>query len=471
MGYDHPAPRREAALDQLQRGPRLAYDRSIQLLALLAGLPGTLTALLILWLGDYTPKVQWTLSTLIVGCTLLCLSVLRQRIVFPFQTLSNLLAALREGDYSLRARQARRDDVLGEVLHEINTLGETLLSQRRVSLEAAALLQAVMRQIQVAIFTFDQDDRLSLANAAGGLLLGHPVEQLREQSAISLGLATCLAVPDGRAQTMPLDFPGRTGSRWGVRCTSFRQDGRLHRLLVLTDLSQPLREEERVAWQRLIRVLGHELNNSLAPIHSIADSLVTLINRAEEQRAPDWREDLTGGLSVIASRAEVLGRFMASYSQLARLPPPQTCWLELGNLINRVASLETRLAVEVQPGPAIGLEVDGDQIEQLLINLVRNGVDAARSTGGSVSLRWQVASDQDETAVEIFVEDEGLGLANTANLFVPFFTTKPDGSGIGLALSRQIAEAHHGTLTLQNRADRRGCAACLRLPVSAREKG
>ena len=353
---------RAAALDRLQAGRKLAYDRSIQSIALLAGLPGTVTALLMLWFGDYSPKVQWTLTTLMLACTLFCVGALRTRIIFPLQTLSNLLAALREGDYSLRARQARRDDVLGEVLFEINILGETLLNQRRVSLEASALLQAVMAQIEVAIFTFDQDNCLGLTNRAGSLLLDQPSEKLRGQPAGRLGLEDCLASAEGATRTMALDFPARSGSRWGVRCTSFRQSGQSHRLLVLADLSQPLREEERIAWQRLIRVLGHELNNSLAPIQSIAGSLVTLLSRPEEQRAPDWRDDLEGGLGVIASRAEVLGRFMNSYSRLARLPLPQRRRQDLGSLVARVAALETRLKIEVRSGPAVELEIDGDQV-------------------------------------------------------------------------------------------------------------
>ena len=285
----------------------VAYERSLQLLALLTAAPGTLTALLLLWFGEHSAKVQWTLSTFILGGVFLCASAVRQRIVFPLQTLSNLLAALREGDYSLRARQANRDDVLGEVLWEVNTLSQTLLDQRRVSQEASALLQAVMAQIDVAIFTFDEGDRLRLVNASGCRLLDGKAESLRGRSAQQLGLAVCLAQPEGGTHALSLDFPAAQGKRWGVRCTSFRQDGKPHRLLALADLSQPLREEERLAWQRLIRVLGHELNNSLAPIQSIAGSLATLLARPEPQRAPDWRDDLDGGLRSIASRAETLG--------------------------------------------------------------------------------------------------------------------------------------------------------------------
>ncbi|MCA1601284.1 MAG: HAMP domain-containing histidine kinase, partial [Acidobacteria bacterium] len=225
------------------------------------------------------------------------------------------------------------------------------------------------------------------------------------------------------------------------------------------DLSQTLREEERSAWQRLLRVLGHELNNSLAPIKSVAGSLADLV--ARQPRTPDWDDDMQRGLEVISSRADSLARFIESYSKLARLPQPRFEPLMIGSLVQRVASLETRLPVTVAPGPELQLKGDDAQLEQLLINLIRNAVDASMETGGGVYVGWS----QDNGQVEVRVRDEGPGLANTANLFVPFFTTKAKGSGIGLVLSRQIAEAHGGTLTLENRSGTRGCEALLRLPV------
>jgi signal transduction histidine kinase len=260
------------------------------------------------------------------------------------------------------------------------------------------------------------------------------------------------------ARTLQRSFPGRSG-RWEVRRSSFREGGLAHQLLVLTDLSRPLREEELRAWQRLVRVLGHELNNSLAPIKSVAGSLESLL--AREQPPEDWREDLQRGLGVIASRAESLSRFMQAYTRLARLPQPQLQSVDVPDLIRRVASLETRLPVTLLPGPPLIVQADGDQLEQLLINLVRNAADAALETGGGVKVNWQ----RNGAHLEVAVEDEGPGLSNTTNLFVPFFTTKPGGSGIGLVLSRQIAEAHGGTLTLENQPSGRGCTARLRLPA------
>jgi signal transduction histidine kinase len=227
-------------------------------------------------------------------------------------------------------------------------------------------------------------------------------------------------------------------------------------------VSATLREEERQAWQRLVRVLGHEINNSLAPIKSIAASLGALLARRD--RPADLETDLQRGLAVIGARTEALGRFMNAYARLARLPPVRPSSVAIADIVARVAALETRVPVDVYPGPSLTIRADGDQLEQLLINLVRNAADASLETAGRVAISWARQNGQ----LEVRVEDEGPGLADTANLFVPFFTTKPAGSGIGLVLSRQIAEAHGGALTLTNRSSGTGCEAVLRLPFDAR---
>jgi nitrogen fixation/metabolism regulation signal transduction histidine kinase len=435
---------------------RLSHEGRLVWMALLAGLPGSATALLILWLGDYTPKVQWTLTVLIGGFWFGFALAVRERVVLPLQTLSNLLAALREGDYSIRARGANRDDALGEVAREVNALGETLREQRLGALEATALLRKVMAEIDVAVFTFDTEHRLKLVNRTGTRLLAQPAERLLGRTAGELGLAECLEGDEAR--TVQMTFPGRSG-RWGIRRSNFREGGRSHQLLVLSDLSQPLREEERQAWQRLIRVIGHELNNSLAPIKSMAGSLENLLTR--EPRPGDWQGDMERGLHVIAQRAEALNRFMGAYARLAKLPMPRLQPLEMSACVRRVVGLETRLSVALAPGPDLTVRADPDQLEQLLINLVRNAVDAALETGGTVRVGWEKRNSH----LEVVVADEGPGLTNPANLFVPFFTTKPGGTGIGLVLCRQIAEAHGGSLTLENRRDRPGCEARLRLPL------
>ncbi len=439
-----------------RRIPRASYESRLVFVALLAGFPAVLVAMLLLWWGDYTPKVQWTLSVFVIGFWLGFSFALRSRVVRPLQTISNLLAALREGDFSIRARGYDRADTLGNVMAEINDLGTTLQDQRLGALEAAALLEKVVQEIDVAVFAFDNDGVLRLVNRAGERLLAQASERLVGRGAAELGLLECLYAAESRL--LDVSFPGGSG-RWELRRTTFRQDGLPHQLLVLSDLTRALREEERQVWKRLIRVLGHELNNSLAPIRSIAASLDRLL--ARDPRPSDWQEDMRKGLAVIRNRGEALSRFMEGYSRLSRLPPPHFQALDVPTWIRRVVSLETRMPVAVNQGPELVIQADGDQLDQLFINLVRNGVDAAMPTGGRVSVGWEKVAGE----LQVWVEDEGPGLPDTGNLFVPFFTTKPHGSGIGLVLTREIAEAHGGSLTLANRNDRQGCRALLRLPI------
>ncbi|NIM47757.1 MAG: PAS domain-containing protein [Gemmatimonadales bacterium] len=436
--------------------PKLSHDTRILLMIVVGAVPAVVAAMLLLWLGDLTAKVQWTITVVVIGWWAAFAFAVRERIIRPLQTLSNLLAALHEGDFSIRARGASTNEALGLALLELNQLGTMLREQRLGAVEATALLRTVIREIDVAVFAFDGEHRLRLSNRAGEQLLGAPASELLGKSATEVGLSECLTGESPRV--MEAGF-ARGGGRWELRRGSFRQEGRPHQLVVLSDLSRTLREEERQAWKRLVRVLSHEINNSLAPIKSTAGSLKSLMDR--RQRPSDWEEDMSRGLEVIGARSEALIRFMQSYARLARLPPPKLASVDVGSWVRRVARLETRLPVDVTNGADLTIQADGDQLDQLLINVVGNAVDAALETGGRVRVGWQAENGQ----LEVWVEDDGPGIADTTNLFVPFFTTKPTGSGIGLVLSRQIAEAHGGVLTVGNRWGGRGCRALLRLPL------
>src|SRR5881227_1063356 len=424
---------------------RISHEDRLTWLTIGAVAPAALVALCLLWFGDYSAKVQWTLTLVIGGFAFGYIVSVREHAIRPWQTVTNLLAALREGDYSIRARGAREKDALGE----------TLRVQRLGAFEATALLRTIMAEIDVAVFTFDPERKLRLVNRAGENLLKKTMDKVLGRTARELRLDVCLEANEDAPLT--LAFPGATG-RWGVRRSTFREHGLPNELLVLTDLSRTLREEERIAWQRLVRVLGHELNNSLAPIKSVAGSLENLLRR--DPLPADWHEDARSGLNVIATRADSLSRFMEAYARLARLPPPQKEETDIGEVVTRAANLETRLPVQRQGGPAISIRADAGQVEQALINLLHNAAEASLPTRGAVTIGWKEAGE----CVEIFVRDEGEGIMNPTNLFVPFFTTKPGGSGIGLALSRQIAEAHGGSLTLANRVGAAGAEALLRLP-------
>lgn len=431
------------------------HDHAIVALAIAAAAPAVVVAVTLLFTGDHSARLRWTLTIVIVLTWLLLALALHDRVVRPLQTLANMLAAMREGDFSQRGRAAGADHPLGLALLEVNLLADTLRTQRLGALEATALLSTAMAEIDVAVFAVDEDERLRLVNAAGERLLGRTSERLLGLTAAEVGLGDVLAGDAPRVEAAL--FPGGWG-RWEIRRRVFRQQGRRHTLLVLADVTRALREEELLAWQRLVRVLSHEINNSLTPIKSIAGTLQTLLTRAP--RPADAEEDLASGLAVIGGRAEALARFMASYARLARLPAPEKEPVDVEAWVRRVASLETRLPATVNPGPPTTISADSAQLDQLLINLVRNAADAALDTNGAVTIGWAA----DEAAVVVRVEDEGPGLSGTTNLFVPFFTTKPHGSGIGLVLCRQIAEAHGGSLVVENRTDGPGVVARLRLP-------
>ena len=438
------------------RKRRLSFELRIHLFALLTGLPGTALALVLIWTGNHSAQLQWTVTLFLLLFWLGLAAALRERVVFPLRTISNLLSALHEGDFSFRARPSAADDALTDVMTQVNAIVDTLRDQRSSAMEATALLRKVMSEIDVAIFAFDAQQVLKLMNRAGEKLLAQPSERVMGLKAEDLGLADLLIAAPASSSARKT-FPGRSGV-WGIRVGEFREHGVPHSLLVVSDLTRPLREEELLAWQRLVRVLGHEINNSLTPVKSISESLGRLVSR--EPRPDDWLEDTVNGLSIISARADALNRFTGAYARLARHPAPVLQALSVRDWVARTAALETRLRVAVEAGDELIIPGDPDQLDQLLINLVRNAADAVQGTLGSVTVRWQVHA----SALEVAVLDEGSGIASSANLFVPFFTTKPNGSGIGLVLSRQIAEAHGGSLTLGNRVDSPGCVALLTLP-------
>jgi len=435
-------------------GRFLTFERRLALGALLATVPGLALAAALAWRDLPPGPLPWALVAAAVAVSAVVVARLRSRMVLRLKTLSNLVSALREGDYSVRGRDADREDPLGEVAWEVNALGDQLRSGRLGELEASALLGQVLEEIDVAIFAFDGAGLLRLVNRAGARLLQRPPSQLVGRDAASLGMAELLEGDTSRR--VDGGFGGQ-GGPYELRRSQFRREGLPHTLLVLADLRRVVREEERAAWQRIVRVLSHEINNSLAPIQSIAASLQAVLGRGDPS---EWVEDVRSGLTVVARRSEALSRFLGAYARLAKLPAPILAPVSVPALVQRVTALDRTQGGRVVPGPPAWIRGDADQLEQLLINLLKNAVEAAGQTGGGVTIGWEEAPGE----VELVVSDEGPGLLDSRNLFVPFYTTKPQGSGIGLVLCRQIAEAHRGTLSLRNAVGRRGCDARLRLP-------
>ena len=442
-------------------GPRRVRRRSAVrrawLYCLLLTLPTGIFGSLLL----YQKQVTLAPALLLTCCLLLYLVIvaaaLVEGLIRPLQTLSNVVSSMREGDYSFRARGAGSKDAFGELASEVNALADLLQKQRVRSLEATALLARILEVMHAPLFAFDRDDLLQLVNHAGVKLLGLTHARSFGHTARELGLEELLAAPDQSIHSF-----GARSTRWLLRKAVFRQDGAPHTLLLLADVSLPLQEEEQIAWKRLIRVLGHELSNSLAPIKSIAGSLLARVDNMQGEDAT--LRDFRRGLGVVESRADALHRFVQSYRLLAQLPPPQFKMAALGPLLERVVVLEQRLAVQLETGPPVILDADPDQLEQMFINLLRNAVDATLANGNEeVRVFWRV----DDAALVVTLDDRGMGIANADNLFVPFYTTKPAGSGVGLALAQQIARAHGGEISLTNREDGDGARARVRLPLAA----
>jgi nitrogen fixation/metabolism regulation signal transduction histidine kinase len=436
----------------------LPFQARIAILTLAGGLPALLVAIWLLGDAPIADSVYRLLIVVLVGVWVGFAVAVHRATVDPLRSIANLLEALRGGDYAIRGRHGRRGDALGDIVLESNRLGATLRAQRFEALEASALLNKVLAEIDVAVFAFDGDGHVRLANRAAGALLRRHPDALVGREAEALGLGALLDGPPVSSESHA--FPGG-GGRWQVMRETFHEAGRPFRLLVITDLSQALRDEERRAWRRLIRVIWHELNNSLAPIKSVIETSRDALAAGPPDTAE--REELAHNLALVAERAESLRRFLSRYSELARMPEPTIAHADPAAILRQVAAVQPPGRLRFSAAPGLKLRADADQVQQALINLVRNAVEATPPGGAPVELRALRAAE----GVAFEVEDSGPGVANPDNLFVPFFTTKPGGSGIGLVLARQVAEAHGGTLTLQNRVGASGCLARLVIPDGA----
>jgi two-component system nitrogen regulation sensor histidine kinase NtrY len=460
---------------------RLSFELRLKFWFFGLAVPGIVLTAVLMYRETSSAPLTGIVVTSVAIVWIISTSILFERIIRPLQTLSNVVAALREDDFSFRARGARRGDALGDLALEINALASTLQHQRSAALDALTLVEIVMNSMPSPVLAFDFDRRLRLLNPAAEIAFG--LQRLRSvgRTAAEIDLDR-LFVDTTRASSEEDELndlgeaDGQSSAfvsgRWSIYRTTFRLHGVPHALFVLADVSAALREEERLAWQRLIRVLGHEINNSLTPIKSIAGSLRSRLTAYADDSPSNSLSDasFSRGLEVIEDRAESLNRFLQAYQRLSRLPTPDLRPTSLQTVLDQVIQLEPRMAVKLRPGPSIEVLADADQLQQLFINLIRNAADAALShdrqhdqTEPAVELTWTTT----DTNAVIQIVDNGEGLLNESNLFVPFYTTKPGGTGIGLVLAQQIATAHDGSVSLRNRPDRIGCVAEVCLPLQS----
>jgi nitrogen fixation/metabolism regulation signal transduction histidine kinase len=252
---------------------------------------------------------------------------------------------------------------------------------------------------------------------------------------------------------------GKGKRKFQVVRDQYREHGQQHELFFITDVNVLLRDHERQAWQNLIRVLSHEINNSLAPIASLANTLQTLSTKQE--LTSKFSQHLSESLEIIAERAQSLKKFINSYRQLTHLPEPKIDKINLQAMLDKITPLFNQRNIVVDCQPQLMAHVDPVQFEQVLINLLKNADEAMIDKSADILVRAN--TDVDSIIIEII--DSGVGINNTDNLFTPFYTTKKQGSGIGLVLCREIIEAHQGNLSLENRSDQQGCIVKIELSI------
>jgi nitrogen fixation/metabolism regulation signal transduction histidine kinase len=381
-------------------------------------------------------------------------NIVRSKLVHQFRTLSTLLESIRSQDYTMKGVRARERGDLGELYRQINNLTDSLKNIRQSEQELLIVLEKVVSEMNVAVIVFDARDRIRLVNQSASSLLKAAAADLNGVNCADTILA---GIPvSAEPRLIDFRFPGAEG-RWQIRQHAYRHQGQSSRILIIADLKQVLSDGEISAWQRLIRVISHEVNNSLTPISSLSQTLANMLDKSGGLQDGDVRE----GLSVIAERAKGLQDFISGYARLARLPEPRKSAFPAAELAAKLGRFFAGQPLDIVDFPHVMLFGDEVQLEQALINLIKNGLEANPPGAPPVQLSCRLHEGQ----CSFQIADHGPGIVNPDNLFVPFYTTKAEGAGIGLILSRQIAARHHGQVTLENRPDGTGALAQLVVPL------
>ncbi|MEH6384834.1 MAG: ATP-binding protein [Colwellia sp.] len=429
--------------------------------SLVAILPLCFVSLILLSMAELPEHLFWTLLFMVVGSFIWSLVYLQRRILFALRSISNALMSLAESDYSIRLGLCERGQILDEVVRSVNRLRDLLHAERTGAAETGALFARVVEKVDVALFAFDPNGNLCMVNERGLLLLNRSRKEVLDKSAQMLGLAACLASSDNKV--LRLNLAG-SASNWLIKKAQYREFGAPRELVIMSDLTAPLREKELEAWQRLVAVLRHEISNALAPIKSYSQTLGWTLRQTE--RHEGWEQDCIEGLAVIERQTTALNYMMQSYKNLNQLPTPVPHYFDLQLWLAEIVKQELRLPVQIFSGEPLELYGDRELLSQALVNIINNAIEASTNAQPPI-ISWQVLTrpGNNHTWLTLDITDFGEGVANEDNLFVPFFTTKAKGSGIGLLVCRGIIEVHGGHFNLMNKAHGQGCIARIQLPL------
>ncbi|CAM3699627.1 Sensor protein FixL [Vibrio aerogenes CECT 7868] len=422
-------------------------------LLLMAALPPTLILLITLWfVGASGYLIALTALTLMLF-TGYCALTARHQLDYHLTTILNLVESLNQQEFSLRGKLSGQNDTMDTLLAQINQLSETMQHQSLALNQHQYLINTILRNVDVAVLAVNASQQIAFANDGAAALYQMTPDQLQHQSAAALNL---LPLINGQnRQVTEWHFPAGQ-HRYQIIYDHYFELGQQHTLLFITDVSDMLRGETHKAWKNLLRVLSHEINNTLTPVASLSQTLRQLLPETKD----DALREVDHGLAMIEERAGNLKQFINSYRQLTQLPEPKLTQTRIDSLIRSVLPLFTDRPITLLTETPIEIQVDPAQLQQLLINTLKNADEAMADKQQPIEINWQ----QQPGSTTLIITDRGTGITNPDNLFVPFYSTKSGGSGIGLMLCRQIAQNHGGDYTLRDRRDSPGCMATLTLP-------
>lgn len=403
---------------------------------------------IVLHLVEATTLVWITLLLFILPPYLIIAWKVKTSLSTPLNSLSASLEAIRHEDYTLRTKPKFTDGAIKSISDEVSLIADDLKARKLNYDRQAVLVFNLIEQLATPIAVFDPNGRLHHGNDALSVWCGVPWRQAKQRRAEQFGLRF-----NASGDQQPWEIADQyRAQHWQLRYSEFSLSGERYQLVVLTNVEQLIKSTEKDAWQKMTRVLSHEINNSMAPIKSLAASLLELLPETQDN------PKVKSALEAIVNRSDSLMRFVERYASLKQVYDLDIKSFSFDALMEKVSALFARDIHYRSNG--IQIESDPIMLEQVLINLIKNAAEASPKDS-----TIEVSVKKVNALITISIKDSGTGIANTDNIFVPFYTTKSDGKGIGLALCRNIVEQLHGRLTLKNRADRLGAEAVICLPL------